>query len=134
AVAIEVLFPERGRPVRHGVAGAGQLAGPGAPRLARVRKTRGDRTDVGIGVAVVEVIDRDVAVHQDGLLDQPLPEDLCEEVDILLCAAGAQRDVVSTLQKALHGILQTLMSNPRYALASTLDCSSARTSPAPRTM
>src|SRR5262245_25901053 len=106
-VAIEVIVPERDRSVRNGVAGTGQLAGPGAPRLPRVRKTRGDRTDVGVGIAVIEVIDRDVAIHQNGLLDQPLPENLSEEVDILLRAAGAQRDVVHTLHEACHGILQT---------------------------
>src|SRR2546429_4264316 len=36
-VPIEVLFPKRDRSVRNGVAGAGQLARPGAPRLPRVR-------------------------------------------------------------------------------------------------
>src|SRR5262245_14644803 len=94
-VSIEMVFPKRDRSIRNGVAGAGQLTGPCAPRLARVRKTRRDRTDVGVGVAVVEVIDRDVSIHQDGLLDQPLPQHLGKEVDILLGAARAQRDVVN---------------------------------------
>src|SRR5437588_4324729 len=103
AVAIEVLSPERDRSVRNGVAGAGELTGAGAPRLARVRKTGRDGTHVGIGVAVIEVIDGNVSVHQDGLLDQPLAEYLSEEVDVLLRAAGAQRDVVNALNQALHG-------------------------------
>ena len=133
-VPIEVLFPKRDRSVRNGVAGARQLARPGAPRLPRVRKTRRDRTDVGVGIAVVEVIDGDVSIHQDGLLDQPLPEYLGKEVDILLRAAGAQRDVVNALHEACHGLLQTAIDNANYALAATLACSSARTNPAPRTM
>ena len=113
-VPIEVLFPKRDRSVRNGVAGAGQLARPGASRLPRVRKTRSDRTDVGVGVAVVEVIDGDVSIHQDGLLDQPLPEYLGKEVDILLRAAGAQRDVVNALHQALHGTLQTAVSERAF--------------------
>src|SRR3989442_13456237 len=104
-VPIEVLFPERDRSVRNRIADAGQLARAGSPRLARVRKTRGDGTHVGIGISVVEVIDGDASIHQDGLLDQPLPEYLGKEVDILLCAAGAQRDVVNALHETFHGLL-----------------------------
>jgi len=102
-VPIEVIFPERDRSVRNGVAGAGQLTGAGTPRLARVRKTRGDGTHVGIGISVIEMIDGDTPIHQDGLLDQPLPEDLGEEIEILLRAAGAQRDVMNALHQACHG-------------------------------
>src|SRR6185503_19319335 len=102
--------------------GAGQLARPGAPRLPRVRKTGRDRTDVGIGIAVVEVVDGDVSIHQDGLLDQPLPEYLGKEVDILLRTAGAQGDVVHALHEACHGLLQTSIDNattlsPRHSTA-----------------
>src|SRR5438309_935978 len=79
------------------------LRNPSASRFARVRKTGGDRTDVGVAVAVIEMIDGDVPIHEDGLLDEPLPEDLGEELDILLRAAGTQRDVVNALNQALHG-------------------------------
>ena len=42
-VAIDVLLPERDRPIRRGIfLVQDELAGPGAPRLARVRKTGGD--------------------------------------------------------------------------------------------
>src|SRR5204863_7105629 len=34
-------------------------------------------------------------------------EDLGKEIDVLLRAAGAQRDVVNALHKALHGTLQS---------------------------
>src|SRR5882672_1627835 len=104
-VPIEVLFPERDRPVRNGITGAGQLARPGAPRLAGVRKTRGDGTHVGIGISVIEVIDGDASIHQHGLLDEALPEYLGEEVDILLRAAGAQRNVMNALHEACHWLL-----------------------------
>src|SRR5262249_53751102 len=80
AMPIEVLFPERDRARRNGVTGAGQLTGPGATRLPRVRETRGDRADVRVAIAVVEVIDRNAPIHQDGLLDHALPEYLREEI------------------------------------------------------
>src|SRR5207248_5557543 len=79
------------------------LTGAGAARLARVRKAGGDRADVGIRVPVVEVINGNAAIHQDGLFDQSLPEHLGEEIDVLLRAAGAQRDVVHALQETRHG-------------------------------
>src|SRR5439155_5061591 len=81
----------------------------GAPWLTRVRKTRGDGTHVGISISVVEVIDGDVPIHQDGLLDQALPEYLSKEVDILLRAAGAQRDVMNALHEARHRVLPRSM-------------------------
>src|SRR5262249_7265654 len=117
AVPIEMLLPERTGARRNRVAGARELARAGAARLARVGKTGGDGADVGVAVPVIEVVDRDVAVHQDGLLHQPLCENRGEEIDILLRAAGAQRDVVNVLNQALHS-----------------SSSSARINAAPRTM
>src|SRR5262245_24843571 len=128
----EVFLPEWNRPGRHGIAGARELAGTGTARFARVREARGDGTDVGIAIAVIEVVDGDVSVHQHGLLDEPLPENLGEEIDILLRAAGAERDVVNAPNETVHGLLQVL--TPRQVRAATLDCSSARTSRAPSTI
>src|SRR5262249_56055552 len=90
---MEVFLPEGNRARRHGVAGARELSRSHPARLARIRKAGGDRADICVAVSVIEVIDGDVAVHQHGLLDHPLPEDAGEEVDVLLRAAGAQRDV-----------------------------------------
>src|SRR5262249_41407204 len=67
-MSVDVFFPERDRADRNSVTGARELAGPGASRFTRVRKAGGNRTHIGVRISVVEVIDRDASVHQDGLL------------------------------------------------------------------
>ena len=103
AVRLAVRLPERRRPQRDRIAGAGKLAGAGATRLARVRKCRGNGAHVGVAVPVIQVVDRDGAVHQHRLLHEALAEHLGEEVQIFLCASGTQRDVMNALHEGLHG-------------------------------
>ena len=47
---------------------------------------------------------RVAAVEQDSLLDQSQAQHLCEKVDVVLRAAGAQRDVMEAIDNRLrHG-------------------------------
>jgi hypothetical protein len=50
------------------------------------------------------VIDRDVAVHEHGLLHQALTEYLRAEVHILLCRTWTLRDVVDALDQRAHAL------------------------------
>ncbi|MEV8609983.1 hypothetical protein AB0383_18985 [Amycolatopsis sp. NPDC051373] len=60
---------------------------------------------VAVGVAVVEVVDRDLAVEQHGPLDQAEAEDVHVEVDVLLRAGHRHGDVVATVEVRHSGLL-----------------------------
>src|SRR6185503_5427876 len=104
AIAVEVRRPEGGRPHRDGKAGHADLTGAAPSGTAAVREAGQDRTGIGVGVAVIEVVNGNAAVHEDGLLHEALAEDLREEVHVLLCPAGTERDVMDAVQPRVHSI------------------------------
>jgi hypothetical protein len=58
------------------------------------------------------------AVEEDGLLDQPLTQHLRTEVDILLSAGRAERDVMEPLDLALARICHLTLPG----VAETAEC------------
>ena len=98
----QAIGPEADRADRHrqvqrlGLVGAA-LAHPAG--LA-VRERRQQRARVAEAVAVVQVVDRDLAVEQHGLLDALESEHAHVEVVVLLGAADAERQVVGTADEA----------------------------------
>jgi hypothetical protein len=101
-MAGEVIVPERRGAVGHRIRSDRDLAGTRTAAPAAVGKRGGNRSDLSVSVSPIEVIDRDPPVHQHCLLDEPLPEDLRVKIQILLCRAGAQRDVVDALNEGGH--------------------------------
>jgi hypothetical protein len=61
-----------------------------------IGKSRHHGAGLGVRVGVVEMVMRITAVEPNSLLDQPLAHDSGEEIDILLRAAGARREVVNS--------------------------------------
>ena len=61
------------------------------------------RARVALPVAVVEVVDRDLAVEEDGLLDAPEAEQPDVEVVVLLRPSDAEGQVVGTADRSLVG-------------------------------
>ena len=55
-----------------------------------------------MGVRLVKMIVRGLAVHQDGLLGQALADNAGEKVDVLLCARGTSSDVVISGGYVVH--------------------------------
>ena len=102
--ALDMLLPERDGASRNRVAEDRDLAGPGAPGFAAVRKRSGDRARLRTGVAVIEVIYRDVAIHEHSLLHQALTKYLGAEVHILLCRTWTLRNVVDALDQRAHAL------------------------------
>ena len=93
-VPLQVVLPEWQRALRHRVGCSRNLAGSRSPGDPPIGERRQHRADLGVRVAVIEVVVRVPAVEEDRLLDQPQAEHLRDEVDVLLRAARAQRDVV----------------------------------------
>src|SRR5262245_16653103 len=64
AVPLDVFLPEGNRSARNRVAEKLNLSRARASSLAAIRKRGGDRSRLRVGVAVIEVIYRDVAIHE----------------------------------------------------------------------
>jgi hypothetical protein len=74
-----------------------RLVGTAAPDHSRLleREGRDHGARVAVGVAVVKVVDRERAVVEHDLLDEPHPEGVDVEVDVLLRAGDGERRVVA---------------------------------------
>ena len=105
----QMVAPEGERADRHGIAGRADLTRTRAALYAHLGEGEGgrDRADLGVGIGVVEVIERHRAVEQDRLLDHALADDLGEEVDVLLRAPDAAGDVMQTVDACCHFFLPT---------------------------
>ena len=101
-VPFEMLFPERQRSLGDGKSRGGHLTRARPPRLAAVRKRRHDGAGLQIGVRVVQVIDGNRSVHQNGLFRHAQPYYLREKIHVFLCAARTSRDVMVTSQGIFH--------------------------------
>ena len=101
-VPVQMVLPEWQRAFRHRVGGGRDLARTRSTRDPPIRKRRQDQSDLGVRVAVVEVVVRVAAIEEDRLLDQPQAEHLRDEVDVLLRAVRAQRDVVQAFHEIRH--------------------------------
>ena len=108
-VTIQMVHPERRRALRGRECRRRDLARSDAAGDAPVRKRRQHRANLGVRVGVVQMIVSVAAVEQDRLLDQALAEDFRDEVDVLLRAAGAQRDVMNPRDR--HGCLRNQKIN-----------------------
>ena len=73
------------------------------PAGLAVGEGRQQRARVADPVAVVEVVDRDLAVEEHGLLDAPEAEQPDVEVVVLLRASDAEGQVVGTADRSLVG-------------------------------
>ena len=82
-----------------------RLVGPALAHPARlaVRERGQDRARVADPVGVVEVVDRDLAVEEHGLLDALQAERADVEVVVLLRAADAERQVVGSADRPWVG-------------------------------
>ena len=67
--------------------------------------------DVGVAIAVVEVVDGNAPVEQHVLLDQALPEHAGAEIHILLGRPRAQGDVMDAFDERAHPL--DLLHSPR---------------------
>jgi hypothetical protein len=92
----QAIRPVADRVRGHGDADGPELVGPAPAHPSRlaVGEAREDRREVADPVGVVEVVDRDLAVEEDGLLDAAEAEQADVEVVILLRAADAERQVM----------------------------------------
>ena len=103
-------MPAVGQPVRpvadrlrrHGDVDRLRLVGPALAHPARlaVREGGEDRARVPHAVRVVEVVDRDLAVEEHGLLDALQAERADVEVVVLLRAADAERQVMAAADRS----------------------------------
>jgi hypothetical protein len=102
---VEAVDPEPGRVGRDREHEGLELVGAALahpPGLA-VGERGQQRARVALPVAVVEVVDRDLAVEEDGLLDAPETEQPDVEVVVLLRPSDAEGQVVGTADRALVG-------------------------------
>ncbi len=100
----QVLVPPFEAVNRHGVAGQRDLAraGFGFAAGAAPWEAGGQVARRAGGIRKIQVIDGFFSVIQQRALDQVHAQDLDEEVDITLRCAGAQRDVMQTLNAISH--------------------------------
>ena len=99
--ALEAIRPVADRLRRHGDVDRLRLVGPALAHPARlaVRERGQDRARVPDPVGVVEVVDRDLAVEEHGLLDALQAERADVEVVVLLRAADAEGQVVRAFDR-----------------------------------
>ncbi|MCY1493359.1 hypothetical protein D9M68_271950 [compost metagenome] len=92
----EAFAPELERIARHRVVDDAHLARSGArlDALLPERERRHQRAGIAAGVAVVEVVDRILAVKQHGLLDEALPQQADVEIHVVLRAADTRGQVM----------------------------------------
>ena len=126
-VLLQMLLPERQRAFGHRVDDRLHLARTTFSGAILVGERGHDRARLDIGVRIIEMIVRGLAVHQDGLLGQALADDTGEKVDVLLCARGTSSDVVISGGYVVHeGLLwkylnQLLAGDARRAAAENSD-------------
>src|SRR5688572_27911893 len=96
-VPVEMFLPELDRPLWRGVRGGRNLTRTWPAWDPLVGKGGQDRSHLGVGIRVVEMVVSVATVKQHRLLDQPLTENLRAEVDVFLGAARTQGDVMNAL-------------------------------------
>ncbi|MCY1236306.1 hypothetical protein D9M72_489540 [compost metagenome] len=99
AMGAEAVAPEIQRPGWHRVVDDPDLARAAAPLHALLLEgeRRDQRAGIALCVAVVEVIDRLVAVQQHRLLDEALAQQFDVEIHVFLRAADARGQVMKAL-------------------------------------
>src|SRR6266581_3993187 len=107
-VATQMIDPEGQRALRYRKHRRRNLSGAGPSRYAAIRKHCHHRPDIGVRVRIVQMVMGVPAVEQNGLLDQAQTQYRGEEVDILLRAACAQRDVMETFDDRVRHIHSSL--------------------------
>jgi hypothetical protein len=95
-VLIEVLLPERQRAFRRRIGSRADLARPLTPGLLAIREGGHHRARLGLRICVVQMVDRNGAIHQHRLLHHPQTDNLREKIDVLLGSASTRGDVVDT--------------------------------------
>src|SRR5262249_52837395 len=90
----EVFHPKRKRSFGHAECRGLDLPRAFPAGLPAVREARHHGTGLDIRVGVVEVVNGNLAVHQDGLFRHAKTHNSREEIDILLRSARAEGDVV----------------------------------------
>src|SRR6185312_14800390 len=126
ALVLDAVLLEAVRPVADGVDGNREEEGLGLvgaalahPAGLAVGEGGEQRARIARAVAVVEVIDRDLAVEQDRLLDAAQPQQADMEVIVLLGATDTEREVVGTADVAgIRHDLSSLVDAPTIVLRS----------------
>src|SRR5579871_5681173 len=101
-MALQVILPERESAFGNGKRGGIDLAGAAPPLEAAVRKRGHDGSRFDLRVRVIQVIDRNLAIHEHGLLGHAQAKRLRKEIDIVLGASGASGDVVISGEWVIH--------------------------------
>src|SRR5580704_7657440 len=99
---IELIFPERQGSLRRRISCRGDLARALTPLFLAVGEGGHHRTRLGVLVGIVQVVNRNLAIHEDGLLHHAQAKNLGEKVDILLGSAGTRGDVVDACYWVVH--------------------------------
>src|ERR1700683_695776 len=103
---VEVLFPEWQRPLGSRIRGDANLTGPLAANLLAIRKGCHHRSRFSIGIGIIQVVDRDGAIHQHSLLYHAQANNLREEVNVLLRSTRTRGDMVDARYVVFHLCLQ----------------------------
>jgi hypothetical protein len=98
-VAVQVIDPKFQRGLGDGIRRGLNLTGTGAALHASIGKGGVNGTRVAIRVRIIQMVVSVSTIKEDRLLDHPLAEHLCLEVDVLLSTARTYRDVVYSLYK-----------------------------------
>src|SRR5580704_13187033 len=93
-VVRQVLVPELGGPLLHGISSGLDLARPWAARHALIREGGVHRARFRVGIGVIQVVMGVSSVKKNGLFDQPLPKDLRQEIYVFLGSRCTNSDVV----------------------------------------
>ena len=101
-VLIEMVFPERQRAFGRRIRSGRDLARALTSSLLAVGERSHHRAWLGVRIGVVQMVDRNGAVHQNGLLDHPQTDYLREKIDVLLGSACTRGDVVDACYVILH--------------------------------
>src|SRR3984885_7032804 len=105
SVPLEMLLPERQRAFGDRVGNGLNLSGSSLPRNPTIGKRGHDPTGLDVCIRVIQVVVRKAAIHQDGLLGQPLTDNSSKKIDIFLCFAGTGSNVVISGRGIIHGAL-----------------------------
>src|SRR5215472_10962276 len=89
AIALQVIAPERQRPLADGECRRLHLTRALPSRLAAIRKRRHDGAGLQDRVRIIQVVDRNRAVHQNGLLRHAKAENVRKEIHIFLGSTRA---------------------------------------------